>query len=304
MSFAAPASRLPSTASHVAWTVCAVQAMAAILALVAVTTAYGGDRLAATGGVMQIEGAAGGGLTPWALIAGLGTEDEVGGSAFCTRVRPSDFILDTCGVAVGIDNRLELSLARQTFNLDSVIQNQHIDQSIVGAKLRLFGDAVLDQDQPWLPQVSAGVMWKHNSSYDFVPELLGARHRDGADFYLAATKIWLDGPLGHSWLADVTLRESNANQLGLLGFGGDLGNYHLLAEGSLGVFLNDYVILGGEYRQKPNNLSAFRENDFKDVFLAFVPVKYLSLTLAYVDLGNIADKPHQDGWYLSLQGSL
>jgi len=39
------------------------------------------------------------------------------------------------------------------------------------------------------------------------------------------------------------------------------------------------------------------------VFLAIVPVKYLSLTVAYVDLGNIADKPNQRGSYISLQGS-
>lgn len=299
----APANRPRHFARGLHCSTFAVRAAAALLSVMPFTLAHADGRIAATGGVMQIEGAAGGGLTPWALIAGLGTEDEIGGSAFCTRVRPSQFILDSCGLAIGIDNRLELSLARQTFNLDSVIPDQHIDQSIVGAKLRLFGDAVFDQDQPWLPQVAAGVMWKHNSSYDFVPELLGARHKDGTEFYLAATKVWLDGPLGHSWLADLTLRESNANQLGLLGFGGDQGNYHLLTEGSLGVFLCDYAILGGEYRQKPNNLAAFRENDFKDVFLAFVPDKHVSLTLAYVALGNIADKPHQNGWYLSLQGS-
>ena len=44
-----------------------------------------GDRLLATGGVSQVEGSGGGGLVPWALITGLGTVDEVGGSAFCTK---------------------------------------------------------------------------------------------------------------------------------------------------------------------------------------------------------------------------
>ena len=46
--------------------------------------AIAGDRLLATGGVMQIEGAGGGGLTPWALISGYGTDKQVGGSAFYT----------------------------------------------------------------------------------------------------------------------------------------------------------------------------------------------------------------------------
>lgn len=94
-----------------------------------------------------------------------------------------------------------------------------------------------------------------------------------------------------------------ANQIGLLGFGGDLGSYHLLAEGSAGVFVTDQVILGAEFRQKPSNLSAFREDDFGDVFLAYFPVKYLAITAAFADLGNIADKPGQRGYYISLQGS-
>ncbi|MGH8259244.1 MAG: DUF3034 family protein, partial [Steroidobacteraceae bacterium] len=223
-------------------------------------------------------------------------------SAFCTRVQPQDFRLDACGLAVGIDDRVELSVARQRFDLGSTVPGQAIHQTIVGAKVRLLGNIVYDQDR-WWPQLALGVQWKHNENFDLVPKALGAKHADGTDVYLAATKLWLAGPLGRSWIADLTLRESEANQLGLLGFGGDRGGYHLLAEGSLGVFLADNVLLGGEYRQKPSNLSVFREDDFADVFVAYFPVKYLSITGAYVDLGNIADKSDQRGWYLSLQGS-
>jgi hypothetical protein len=259
-----------------------------------------GDRLLATGGLMEIEGSAGGGLTPWALIAGLDTDEEIGANGFCTRVSPEDFVLESCGVAVGIRNRLELSVARQHFDLESTVPGNTISQTIVGAKLRVLGDAVIDQDH-WWPQIALGLQWKHNSDFDIVPKLVGARHADGLDYYLAATKLWLAGPLGLSWIADVTLRATEANQLGLLGFGGDLGGYHPEAEGSLGVFLTDELVLGGEYRQKPNNLSAFREQDFKDAFLAYFPVKYVSITGAYAYLGNIANKPSQGGPYLSLQ---
>jgi hypothetical protein len=55
--------------------------------------------------------------------------------------------------------------------------------------------------------------------------------------------------------------------------------------------------------QKLNNLSAFREDDFKDVFLSFIPLKYFSVTVDYVELGNIADKARQRGSYISVQGS-
>jgi len=262
--------------------------------------AHAGDRLLATGGVTQIEGSGGGGLTPWALIAGLGTEDQIGASGSCTRVKPQDFTLETCGLALGIRDRLELSVARQHFDLGTTVPGNTISQSIVGAKLRLLGDAVFDQDR-WWPQLALGVQWKHNSDFDVVPRLLGARHADGTDYYLAATKLWLAGPFGRSWLADLTLRATEANQMGLLGFGGDQGGYRVMTEGSLGVFLSDCLVFGGEYRQKPNNLSAFREQDFSDAFLAYFPFKNLSLTGAYTFLGNIADKPSQHGPYVSLQ---
>ena len=89
----------------------------------------------------------------------------------------------------------------------------------------------------------------------------------------------------------------------MLGFGGNLGGWQLLAEGSVGAFVTDHVVLGAEYRQKPNDLSAFREDDFKDVFVSYLPLKYLAVTAAFADLGNIADKPGQRGYYVSIQGS-
>lgn len=284
--------------------------IAARLALASVTlvglllvtaTAQAGGRLLATGGILEIEGSAGGGITPWALIAGLGTNDQVGGSVGCTQVAPQDFRLDSCGVAVGIDDRVEFSADQLRLNLGDAVPGQSIRLDVIGAKVRLFGDAVLDQNR-WWPQLAVGVQWKQNEDFNLVPRALGARHARGIDVYLSATKIWLDGPFDHTWLADITLRDSEANQIGLLGFGGDRGGYHVLAEGSVGVFLTDHVVLGGEYRQKPNNLSAFREDDWQDVFLAYFPIKNLSITAAFANLGNIADKSGQRGYYVSLDG--
>lgn len=273
-----------------------------IAVLTLMPVAHAGDRLLATGGVMQLEGSAGGGITPWALIAGLGTDRQVGVSGYCTQVKPDDFKLTSCGAAVGVWNRLELSLAKQKFDLGTTVPGESIEQRIFGVKIRLLGDAVTEQDS-WVPQVAVGAQFKHNQDFDLVPTLLGAKDRNGVDVYLAATKVWLAGPFGRSWLGNLTARSTRGNQMGILGFGGDQGGRKLLAEASVGAFLTDNLVLGVEYRQKPDNLSVFREDDFKDVFLAWIPVKYLSITAAYADLGNIADKRHQRGSYLSLQGS-
>jgi hypothetical protein len=166
----------------------------------------------------------------------------------------------------------------------------------------VWGDAVYDQDAV-LPQISVGIMSKHNRDYDLVPRLLGATRANGTDYYVAATKVWLAGIAGRNVLANVTLRSSEANQFGILGFGGPNGGRKLKPEVSGAIFLNDRLALGAEWRDKPNNLAAFKEQAASDVFIAWFPIKNLSLTAAWVDLGNIANKPRQTGWYLSGQVS-
>ena len=265
--------------------------------------AWAGDRLLATGGVTEIEGSGGGGLTPWALITGLGTNREIGASADCTRVKPQNFDLESCGLAVGIDNRVELSLARQIFSLGDVVPGSSISQSIIGAKVRLWGDAVTDQDR-WWPQVAVGMQYKKNSDFDFIPRAIGAKSAAGIDTYLSATKLYLAGPFGRTWLVNLTLRATRANQFGILGFGGDRNDgYQLMGEGSVAMFLNDNLAVGGEYRQKPDNLRAFREDDAHDAFMSWFVTRNFSVTAGYVDLGNIATHASQHGLYLALQAS-
>ena len=62
------------------------------------TLADAGGRLLATGGVSEVEGSAGGGIVPWALIGGYGTKDEIGTSAFYTHLELDDFRLRAAGV--------------------------------------------------------------------------------------------------------------------------------------------------------------------------------------------------------------
>lgn len=264
----------------------------------------GSDRLLATGGVMQIEGSAGGGAVPWALIAGLGTDAQVGGSAFCTRARTQKFEFGSCGLALGLLDRVELSYARQSFDLEEVVPGRSIGVDVAGIKFRAFGDAVYDQDR-WYPQVSLGAQYKSNRDFDFVPVLLGARDDADVDVYVAATKIYLAGPLSRTWLVNGTLRATRGNQFGILGFGGDRkAGRSLNVELSTAMFVTDTLVVGAEFRHKPDNLGVFEEQDYWDVFAAFFPSKHVSITAAYVELGRIAMMPGQRGWYLSLQGSL
>ena len=74
------------------------------------------------------------------------------------------------------------------------------------------------------------------------------------------------------------------------------------------AWLRKDLAIGAEYRFKPDRLAfagpAFRESDWKDVFVAWAPNKHLSVTLAWVDLGQIVGHDRQRGTYLSIQAGL
>ena len=259
-------------------------------------------KLIATAGLIQIEGAGGGGLAPWALITGYGTRDAVGANVHGTVVRVTNFTLSTLGVAVGLYDRVELSYARQFFDTGGTGRalglggGYQFSQDVFGAKLRLFGDAILDQDS-WLPQVAVGLQYKVNNRGD-VLRAIGAKSDQGADFYVTAPKLFL----AQSLLLNATVRMTRANQIGILGFGGDRSNaYHPEFEVSAALLLSRHWAVGGEYRTKPDNLSFARESDWYDLFVTWLPAKWVSATLAYVDLGSIATRKHQEGVYASLQ---
>ncbi len=282
-------------------------------------------KLLLTGGVSTIAGSAGGGITPWAVIGSNATEGEVGFTGYATRAATQDYSLNGYGVAVGLHDRVELSLARQDFDASpafalngiapfGVTPGQHIKMDVVGLKVKVAGDAVLDADH-WMPQIAVGLEHKqvHPGSIGSVLDFLGTK-KSGTDVYVSATKLLL----GQSLLLNGTLRYTNANQNGLLGFGSAApgkNSRSLQPEFSVAYLLSKNVAVGAEYRFKPNNLqalgaaaglgAALREDDWKDLFVAWAPNKNLSFTLAYVDLGRIVPgvthNRRQTGYYLSAQ---
>ncbi len=262
-------------------------------------------RLLATGGVSQVEGAGGGGLGAWALITGYGSDHGVGVNAHVTTVLLPDYQLNSVGAAVGLFDRLELSYAWQAFDTRAVGaalglgQGFTFHQNIFGAKLRLVGDAIYDQDQ-WLPQISVGLQHKENDRGAIIAAV-GGKGAVGTDYYLAASKLFL----AQSLLVNTTLRFTKANQLGILGFGGGKhDDYTPQFEGSLAYLFSRDFAVGIEGRTKPSNLAIAKEQDAYDVFAAWFPCKNFSITAAYADLGNIVIKDHQQGFYLSLQAGL
>ena len=261
-------------------------------------------KILATAGLSQVEGSGGGGLVPWATLAGYDSRDETAASFFMTDVNVSDYRLSSIGVATSFYDKVELSYAQQTFDLPvdlvKALSVGDIKQDIFGVKVRLYGDAVYSV----YPQVSVGLQYKQLDS-DTVAAYLGAKNDSGTDFYVAATKVHLGAVGGYNLVWNLTARATKANEMGLLGYGGpDNNDYQVMMEGSIGLLLSPNWVVGMEYRQKPSNLSSVEEDDWKDIFVSYMPNKNVNFTAAYAELGTVATKKDQKGVYLSMTGYL
>lgn len=298
-------------------------ALAALLALTGASssradTAVGADegKLLLTAGFSDLEGSGGGGLVPLAFITGYGSNKSWGANAHFTTIQLRDFQLHSFGVSVGLFDRLELSFDRQLLDVTgTVLDGIGITQNVYGAKLKIIGDAIYLQDS-LLPQIALGVQYKRNGGIDDAahaglaglvsPTQLGARDEHGTDYYLCATKVFL----AESVVVNVALRDTQANQFGLLGFGGDRhSGYALKPEGTLGYLLSRQFAVGAEYRSRPHNLGVDSESSAWDVFVGWTPTKNISLVAAYLNVGSILAPVtgvtrRQDGPYLSVQVGL
>ena len=278
-------------------------------------------KLLLTGGVSSVDGAGGGGLTPWAVTGTYATDGQFSASGAVTFVKTRDFELRQASASLSAGERLEVSLAHQDFDagpvgsalagalMDPGFFGLHLRQDVLGLKARIAGDAVLDSDS-LMPQVALGVEFKQAHAGHLRPVLSSFGARDsGTDFYASATKLFL----AQGILVDATLRATKANQTGLLGFGASgHQRYDLEAEASVAWLASRSLAVGLEYRAKPDNLrdnralgsGALEESAWKDVFVAWAPTKTVSLTLAFVDLGRIVPgvvSRRQTGAYASAQ---
>ncbi|QDG37496.1 DUF3034 family protein [Alteromonas mediterranea] len=297
--------------------------------------AQSGSRLIASGGITGFEGTAGGGITPWAFIGGYTSKEEISYSANVQYLSLNDYSLTTAGAGISLFDRVEISVQRQRLDIsagltsnvfvlltEGAVTNANsatIEQDIVGAKVKLFGDGVFTQNS-WVPQVAIGAQYKKNRDFDSslslpdgtvplpeigVPLLLGANDDSGTDVYVSATKLWLGTPSGYNLLTNLTARYTKANVFGLLGFGTEENdNAKLEWEGSLALLISPTTAIGTEFRTQTNRLGGLAEEDtVVDAFIAYFPNKSISITAAYVDLGNLPLQESSSGFYLSVNGN-
>lgn len=276
---------------------------------------FGADqgKLPLTAGFSDLEGSGGGGLVPLAVISGYGSSTSWGANAHFTNIQLRDLHLYTYGVAAGFLDRVEVSYTRQELEFTgTALDGLGVKQDVYGLKVKLFGDAIYGQDS-WLPQVSLGAQYKHNDGIKNAeavgapglinPKQLGAEAEHATDIYLVATKVFL----AESLLVNVAVRETKANQFGLLGFGGDRHRgYSTRPEATLAYLFTRKFAVGAEIRTAPHNLSVDDQTNAWTIFGAWTPTRNLSLVAAYLNIGSVLAPVtgvtrHQAGPYLSVQ---
>lgn len=258
----------------------------------------GSVTLSAQAAVTQVEGSAGGGIVPWALLSGGKP------TVSTTWVNTGDYSLAGVAVNGSVTDRLELSYGRMSFDTAAVGLGM-VNVDVIGAKY------LITKMSDSMPAIAVGVQHKSTDIDAGFLTSVGAKD-SGTDVYVAATKVVKAG--SKKVLLNGTLRATKGNQAGILGFGSTTeSGYNYNFEGSAGVFLNDSTVLGLEYRGKPDNISGLKEDAWSDLFFAFFPDKNLSMVVAYADLGDIANEANtsnggnggkdQRGLYLQVQAN-
>ncbi|MCB1646725.1 MAG: DUF3034 family protein, partial [Pseudomonadales bacterium] len=135
-------------------------------------------KLLATPVVTQFEGAGGGGLVPFATLAGYASDEDIAVNGFATRLNVDEFDLTVKGMSFNYHDRVELSLATQKLGVDPLALD--IRQQVAGIKVRLYGDIVYSA----MPQVSVGLQHKKLKDKT-VARAVGADKLQDTDIYLA-----------------------------------------------------------------------------------------------------------------------
>lgn len=244
--------------------------------------------------VTMVEGAAGSGTVPWALLSGGKP------SGAFTYIDVGDFRTFNIGFSTTFADRVEVSAIRNVVDLGAndiqkIVsgvagqQTGNINFDVLGVKVKL-----LDMSDN-LPQIAVGAYYKRTDLDEDVVNVVncGTAARafggtcdddddSGWDAYIVATKVF---PVGSKKvLLNLALQYGKGNQLGILGFSDDS---NIEAGLTAGYFIADNLVFGFDYRWKPDESPVFEEDDWWDIWMAWFPDKNVSIVAAYANLGDI-----------------
>ena len=179
------------------------------------------------------------------------------------------------------------------------IREDEVELHNFNARALLIKDG--DFGQSWMPAVTLGLHYKHNSTVDDINDRLlgtldaiGIEDDSGVDVTLYASKLFTSTP--RPFFINAGLRSTKAAHIGLLGF---TDKRKTLFEANFGVLVLDNLVIGGEYRQKPDEYTALPgliegEDDWWSAFITYVVNDNMTASVAYIHMGDVLNHEAND----------
>jgi len=277
---------------------------------------------------ITVEGQGGGAFTPMAYLVNPAGECDVWG-------KPSvafDYIglgrknLDTLMVTENLLGRVEFGFAADRLGigtLPTAINTAFSDPTLINNTdvwLYNFSGRVLvvkenADDNEWVPAITVGADLKYNGDIASINNKLGnalagiGYARDyGTDITITATKTLAKGFFGKPLIVTAGLRESEAADLGFLGFS---NTYATSFEGSVAILPFEKLLLAYEFRQKSSPYGTITstsgvpligdENNWHGFDAAYILSKHTTLVGGLGLFGNLANANANDAWWLQLK---
>jgi hypothetical protein len=274
-----------------------------------------------------IEGYGGGAITPMAYLVNPGPKDCVFGKpAFALTVgNLGDKQLEAITVTETLYDRIELGYGADRASLGDLPTDIHEETDMnaesgsvwlhnFNVRYLLVKEDTCLAGLP-LPAVTAGIHFKYNdgvaqinNNLGNVLNTIGYRANNGVDFTLTATKNFAK-LVGRPLFITAGLRESEAAQIGLLGFG---DTYHLTFEGNIVFMPTDRIAIGFELRQKvdpydtiassePGEMLVGPENNWYSVCAGYILNQHTTLCAGWGHFGNVVDSEANNAWLMQLK---
>jgi hypothetical protein len=216
--------------------------------------------------------------------------------------------------------RLELGYAYMAFDMGDLpdaiakattirIREQYVEMHNFNARCLLLKEG--EYGQNWLPAVTLGAHYKQNTTIANMDRELGGTltaigiaDQAGMDYTLYASKMLTMLPV--PIIVSAGLRSTEAAHIGLLGF---TDERQLVAEGSICAFLTSKLILGLEYRQKPNSYQTVpgligKEDDWYTFDVGYIVNDHMTVAAGYAHFGEVLNHNANGSFGLAVKWEL
>jgi len=268
-----------------------------------------------------IEGYGGGAITPMAYLVNPGKPGDWAGlpSIAVSFVGLGTKNLEAFTATETLFGRLELGFGADRLDLGNtpgdIKKATHVDIGTSDVWLYNFNARFLvlpenSFNTKWLPAITIGSDFKYNSDISDINHRLGGalssigyRRSTGDDLTLTATKMFPTLVFGRPLILSAGLRESQAADLGFLGFGHE---WSATFEGNVAILPTDWLLVAYEYRQKrdpygqiPGLIDA--EDNWHALDVSWIINKHATLVAGWGDFGTLANSNADGAWWLQLK---